>query len=204
MPRTFEAWAAHLRHTPADAVFILGDLFEVWVGDDARSAASSGAASRCWPRRPAGAMSPSWSATATSCVGAAMLRGLRPAWPCPTRRLLDAWGQRVLLTHGDALCLDDTELPGLSRRGRAAPAWQRDFLARPLAERLQQRPAARAESEAQAATATGFDPRPLGRRRRRTPRWRWMHAPGGDRAGARPHPPAGQRGAGAGLHGAMC
>ena len=34
MPRTFEAFAAHLRCTPADAVFILGDLFEVWVGDD--------------------------------------------------------------------------------------------------------------------------------------------------------------------------
>ena len=33
-PQIFDAWAAHLRHTPADAVFILGDLFEVWVGDD--------------------------------------------------------------------------------------------------------------------------------------------------------------------------
>jgi hypothetical protein len=37
LPRTFEAWAAHLRHTPADAVFILGDLFELWVGDDSGS-----------------------------------------------------------------------------------------------------------------------------------------------------------------------
>ncbi len=36
MPATFEAWAHHLRHTTADAVFMLGDLFEVWVGDDAR------------------------------------------------------------------------------------------------------------------------------------------------------------------------
>src|SRR5262249_32942328 len=35
-PRTFEALAAHLRCTEADAVFILGDLFEVWAGDDAR------------------------------------------------------------------------------------------------------------------------------------------------------------------------
>ena len=34
-PRTFEAWRRYLRDTPADAVFILGDLFEVWVGDDA-------------------------------------------------------------------------------------------------------------------------------------------------------------------------
>src|SRR5207245_3612926 len=35
-PRTFAALATHLRFTQADAVFILGDLFEVWVGDDAR------------------------------------------------------------------------------------------------------------------------------------------------------------------------
>jgi len=35
-PRGFDAWAAYLRDSPADAVFILGDLFEAWVGDDAR------------------------------------------------------------------------------------------------------------------------------------------------------------------------
>ena len=39
MPRTFEALAAHLRSTPADAVFMLGDLFEAWVGDDMRARA---------------------------------------------------------------------------------------------------------------------------------------------------------------------
>jgi UDP-2,3-diacylglucosamine hydrolase len=36
-PRTFEAWARYLRSTRADALFILGDLFEVWFDDDARS-----------------------------------------------------------------------------------------------------------------------------------------------------------------------
>jgi UDP-2,3-diacylglucosamine hydrolase len=34
-PETFEAWRHYMAHTPADAVFILGDLFEAWVGDDA-------------------------------------------------------------------------------------------------------------------------------------------------------------------------
>ena len=33
-PRVFDAWAAHMLNTRADAVFILGDLFEVWIGDD--------------------------------------------------------------------------------------------------------------------------------------------------------------------------
>ena len=36
-PATFTAWQHYLQSTPADAVFILGDLFEVWVGDDAVS-----------------------------------------------------------------------------------------------------------------------------------------------------------------------
>ncbi|MCW5567939.1 MAG: hypothetical protein KIS84_06890, partial [Dokdonella sp.] len=34
-PATFDAWARYLAAPGADAVFILGDLFEVWVGDDA-------------------------------------------------------------------------------------------------------------------------------------------------------------------------
>ena len=34
-PATVDAWRGYLDTTPADAVFILGDLFEVWVGDDA-------------------------------------------------------------------------------------------------------------------------------------------------------------------------
>ena len=33
-PATFQAWQSYMQTTPADALFILGDLFEVWVGDD--------------------------------------------------------------------------------------------------------------------------------------------------------------------------
>ena len=42
MPRTFAAWRDHLLSTPADAVPILGDLFEVWVGDDAAGSGFAG------------------------------------------------------------------------------------------------------------------------------------------------------------------
>src|SRR5512140_2730475 len=34
-PDTFQAWQRYMGNTPAHALFILGDLFEVWVGDDA-------------------------------------------------------------------------------------------------------------------------------------------------------------------------
>jgi len=35
LPRTFEAWASYMQGTVADAVVILGDLFEFWPGSDA-------------------------------------------------------------------------------------------------------------------------------------------------------------------------
>ena len=43
-------------------------------------------------------------------------------------------GQRWLLSHGDALCLDDAPYQQFRQQVRQ-PAWQRQFLARPLAER---------------------------------------------------------------------
>lgn len=135
MPRTFEAWAAHLRHTPADAVVMLGDLFEVWVGDDVRS--------RPFERRCIDVMAEAASHRTLAfmvgnrdfLLGAAAVRaaGLM-ALPDPT--VLGAWGRRLLLSHGDALCLDDAPYQAFRRQVRD-PAWQEAFLARPLAERLQ-------------------------------------------------------------------
>ena len=46
-PDTVSAWAHYLTHTPAQAVFILGDLFEVWVGDDALTLDPAGFEARC-------------------------------------------------------------------------------------------------------------------------------------------------------------
>ena len=58
---------AHLRDTPADAVFILGDLFEVWVGDDARAPALRAPLRRVLAEAASRrAVWPSWPATATS------------------------------------------------------------------------------------------------------------------------------------------
>lgn len=133
MPRTFAAWERHLLDTPADAVYILGDLFEVWVGDDARH--------RAFGRRCIDVLSEAASHRTIGIMvgnrdfllGGAMLRDCGAlALPDPT--LLVAWGQRILLTHGDALCLADEPYQAFRREVRS-PRWQREFLARPLAER---------------------------------------------------------------------
>ena len=53
LPRTLDACEAHLFGTDADAVFILGDLFEVWIGDDTRGQAFERAHLRSASGRPA-------------------------------------------------------------------------------------------------------------------------------------------------------
>ena len=40
-PQTHAVWARYMRDTKADALFILGDLFEVWVGDDVLESSAS-------------------------------------------------------------------------------------------------------------------------------------------------------------------
>ena len=149
MPATFAAWSDHLRATDADAVFMLGDLFEVWVGDDARH---DGFEARC---ADVLAEAASQRTLAFMCgnrdflVGGELLKACGIlALPDPT--VLVAFGERVLLSHGDALCLSDRDYQTFRAMVRTA-AWQRDFLARPLAERRALARGIRAESESRKA-----------------------------------------------------
>jgi UDP-2,3-diacylglucosamine hydrolase len=134
-PRTFAALTEHLRATTADAVFILGDLFELWVGDDMRQ--------RGFEQRCANMLSEVSSHRSLAFMvgnrdflaAGALLRDTgMVGLPDPT--VLLAWSQRVLLTHGDALCV--TDLPYQAFRAKVrAPEWQAGFLTKPLDERLQ-------------------------------------------------------------------
>jgi UDP-2,3-diacylglucosamine hydrolase len=132
-PRVFEAWAAHLRHTDADAVFILGDLFEVWIGDDM---AECGFEARCAEVLAAAAAERTVGFMAGNrdfLVGDALLEAngvVRLADPT----VVVAFGERVLLSHGDALCIDDVPY----QRYRAVvrrTGLQRAFAALPFAAR---------------------------------------------------------------------
>jgi UDP-2,3-diacylglucosamine hydrolase len=146
-PATYEAWRRYMGHTSADAVFILGDLFETWVGDDA--ALAPGFAADCAAvlqaaarQRPVFFM----HGNRDFLVGDALMRS------CGTTLLGDPTvlgfaGTRWLLTHGDALCLGDTEYLQFRAQVRQ-PQWQRDFLALPLAQRREIARGLRAQSEA--------------------------------------------------------
>jgi UDP-2,3-diacylglucosamine hydrolase len=135
MPRTLQALATHLQATPADAVFLLGDLFELWVGDDARTRGFERDCMHLLAEAASRLQIAFMAGNRDFLVGAAMLRSSgMMGLPDPT--LLVAWGQRILLSHGDALCLGDGPYQAFRSQVRS-PEWQATFLARPLEDRLQ-------------------------------------------------------------------
>jgi UDP-2,3-diacylglucosamine hydrolase len=132
-PRTFEALATHLRCTEADAVFILGDLFEVWVGDDARHAGFEADCAAMLAEASSHRFIAFMAGNRDFLVGNDLLK------QCGVIHLDDptvlvAFGQRLLLSHGDALCLGDVPYQQFRAEVRTAE-WQQRFLALPLEQR---------------------------------------------------------------------
>jgi len=148
-PATVARLERHLAETPAQAVLLLGDIFEVWVGDDARhepfEAAVVGLLREASQRLDLFFM----PGNRDFLVGAELLADAgMTALPDPT--VLDAFGQRWLLAHGDAQCLGDAGYQAWRATSRSA-AWQADFLARPLPDRQAFGRQARAQSRASQA-----------------------------------------------------
>jgi UDP-2,3-diacylglucosamine hydrolase len=144
---TVQAWRSYLQTTPADALFILGDLFEVWVGDDAAEAPgfeqlAVQALHAAAQRLPIHFL----HGNRDFLVGEAFARATGVHLLAdPT--VLAFQGRHWLLSHGDLLCLDDTEYLAFRAQVRS-PAWQAAFLARPLVERQAFARGARTQSEA--------------------------------------------------------
>jgi UDP-2,3-diacylglucosamine hydrolase len=135
-PATTRAFRAFLAG-PARAartVYILGDLFEYWVGDDDGEAPFNRQVSEALAALAASGVDVFLLAgNRDFLVGERFARqaGLR-LLADPT--LIELTGRRVLLTHGDTLCTDDRAYQAYRVQVRDA-AWQRSFLARPLSER---------------------------------------------------------------------
>lgn len=145
---TFEAWRRYMGQSPADAVFILGDLFEVWVGDDTIEEPGSFEEQACAALQAAARRLPVFfmHGNRDFLAGPAFLRhcgitGLND----PT--VLSFGDQRIVLSHGDLLCLDDVDYQRFRVQARS-PEWQERFLAQPLAQRRQQARGIRQQSEA--------------------------------------------------------
>lgn len=125
----------------ADALYILGDLFEYWIGDDMlRHSATSAALAP---------IAEALRAVSAAGVPVYFMHGNRDfligtefAERCglellPESMVVDLYGTPTLIMHGDTLCTDDTEYQRLRLMLRD-PQWQQNFLALPIEERISQ------------------------------------------------------------------
>jgi UDP-2,3-diacylglucosamine hydrolase len=134
----------------AEALYILGDLFESWVGDDAPDAAQRAAILGIKSLTGAG-------------VPCFVMHGNRDfllgrqfcldsgATLLPDPLIVTVYGVPVLVMHGDALCTDDRAYQRLRGTVRDAE-WQRQFLALSADARRALAGAARAGSQAHTAS----------------------------------------------------
>jgi UDP-2,3-diacylglucosamine hydrolase len=135
----------------ADAVYILGDLFEYWIGDDAPSqtARTLAGATRDLADRgvPIGFMHGNrdflLGADYAAQAGFELL---------PETFTLDLYGTSTVLLHGDTLCTDDHEYQAVRAQTRD-PAWQRRVLSMSVEERLEMARNARDASMAHTGSA---------------------------------------------------
>jgi len=133
----------------ADALYILGDLFEAWVGDDDPSETGAFVAREL-------------KTLADSGVPVFFIRGNRDFLlgqqyadragmrVLPDPAVISLYGRPVLIGHGDLLCTDDVAYQQFRAQTRH-PLWQAQFLAQPLAARLAFAQQARAASKAHQA-----------------------------------------------------
>ncbi len=165
-PDTFLAFQRYLHappRPPADALFILGDLFEVWVGDDVLDAQAPASAEHRFQRDCAAALFAHSQHTPVFFMhgNRDFLMGARALEICGMQALADPTvlvfhGCRWLLSHGDALCLADTDYMRFRAQVRQ-DSWQGYFLAQPLAQRESIGRELRSQSEAR-KQRTGNDP----------------------------------------------
>ena len=133
-PATFDAWRCYMNAATADAVFILGDLFDVWVGDDATGTPGFEAACAAVMHATAARLPLFFMhGNRDFLVGPGLMQA-SGAVLLDDPAVLTFLGRRWLLTHGDALCLDDTAYLAFRTQVRS-PVWKHDFLDRPLEHR---------------------------------------------------------------------
>lgn len=134
-------------HAPkAETLYILGDLFEYWAGDDDLDDPH-----HCEVVSALRALSQQDTAIRIMHGNRDLLMGQAFATACGAELLPDPLavqlhGHSAVLTHGDTMCTDDVEYQKFRSQVRE-PSWQQGFLALPLAQRKAQIVALRARSE---------------------------------------------------------
>jgi UDP-2,3-diacylglucosamine hydrolase len=138
----------------AQALYILGDFFEAWIGDDDDDAHAALVMAALRGATRTGLPIHLMHGNRDFLIGEGFVdRTGVTLLKDPT--VLDLHGSPTLLAHGDTLCTDDAEYQ-MVRRMLRDPAWQKEYLAKPIAERRAIAAAARAQSKAHTATQAEY------------------------------------------------
>jgi UDP-2,3-diacylglucosamine hydrolase len=140
------------RARQADALYILGDLFEVWLGDDEDEPTYQQIKTALHDLTCSGVSVFVMHGNRDFLLGA----GFVEATACQLiddPLVIDLYGTPTLLMHGDTLCTRDVDYQTFRQQVRH-PQWQKQFLAQPLAQRRILAQQARAKSQAK-TQATG-------------------------------------------------
>jgi UDP-2,3-diacylglucosamine hydrolase len=133
----------------ADALYILGDLFESWIGDDAADEAQAAAIAGLHSLTSRGVPCFVMHGNRDFLLAEQFCR-MSGTLLLPDPLIVTLYGEPVLVMHGDALCTDDRAYQRLRATVRE-PAWQRQFLALSVASRRALAGAARVGSKTHTA-----------------------------------------------------
>jgi len=138
-----------------DALYILGDLFDAWVGDDDLADPYHDGIVAALQRRHAGGLRTFLQHGNRDFLLGRNFAAAAGIVLLPDPHVLSLPEGQFVLSHGDALCTDDAEYMAFRRQVRD-PQWQAAFLARPLSERRALAAQMRAASEANKRSKTAY------------------------------------------------
>ncbi len=127
-----------------ESVYILGDLFEVWLGDDAMTASHHAILTAIQQLTDHGSSVYFMHGNRDFLIGD-RFAALTGCQLLTETSVIDLYGVTTLLMHGDQLCTDDLDYQAFRQQVRH-PSWQAQFLKKSLDERIHLAQAARAES----------------------------------------------------------
>jgi UDP-2,3-diacylglucosamine hydrolase len=136
LPQTTQAFLDFLstRAIEAKQLYLLGDLFEYWAGDDDIGNLYNQQIATALRNTSDAGVKIFWIAGNRDFLIGADFAAATGATLLPDPSIATIAGHRIALTHGDEQCTDDSDYMAFRAKVRQQE-WQRDFLAMPLAQR---------------------------------------------------------------------
>ena len=127
-------------------LYILGDLFDYWIGDDGTEALGFGRVEQALKQTTDGGTEIFFIAGNRDFLEGEDFAGRTGIRILPDKTILELYDQRVMIAHGDQFCIDDLAYMQ-AREHFLNPEWQQAVLKTPIEDRIQEALKMRQKSE---------------------------------------------------------